>query len=89
VRHITPEGLDTIDELLEPLRTIEGLTERSRGVFYRRSQAFLHFHEDGADIYADVKLDGHTFDRRRATTKPEQRALLAAVRRALAPGPTA
>ena len=32
--------------------------EKSPGVFYRSRRAFLHFHEDGDDIYADVRLDG-------------------------------
>ena len=50
------------------------------------SNAFLHFHEDGErDMYADVKLHGPEFERMRVTTKAEQRVLVAAVRRALAP----
>ena len=53
-------------------------------MFYRRSRACLHFHADGDDTYADVRLDGDEFERTRATTKAEQRALVAAVRRALA-----
>jgi hypothetical protein len=82
MRHITDARLDGIDDLLEQLRTVEGLTERKRGVFYRRSKAFLHFHEDGDDIYADVRFEGPDFDRRRVTTKAEQRSLVSAVRAA-------
>ena len=52
-------------------------------MFYRRSKACLHFHADGDDIYADVRLYTDDFDRTCATTKAEQRALVAAVRRAL------
>ena len=52
--------------------TIDGLTEKSRGVFYRRSRACLHFHADGDDTYADVRFDGDEFERTRATTKAEQ-----------------
>jgi hypothetical protein len=83
VRHITPARLPDIDDLLADLRGIEGLQERSPGIFYVRSRAFLHFHEDGDDVYADVRLDGEGFDRRRVTTRREQQALVGAVRRAL------
>jgi hypothetical protein len=83
VRHITPERLDAMDELLARLREVRGLTERSRGVFYRGSRAFLHFHEDGDDVYADVRLDGVEFDRRRVTTPAEQRRLVSAVERVM------
>jgi hypothetical protein len=83
MRHITPGRLSDIDGLLVELRAVDGLTERTPGIFYVRSRAFLHFHEDGDDIYADVRLDGVDFDRRRVTTRREQHSLVAAVRRAL------
>jgi N-acetylglutamate synthase-like GNAT family acetyltransferase len=83
VRHAREEDLDRIEPLLAQLRAIDGLTEKSRGVFYRRSKACLHFHADGDDTYADVRLDTDDFERTRATTKAEQRALVAAVKRAL------
>jgi hypothetical protein len=83
VRHAREEDLDRIEPLLTQLRAIDGLTEKSRGVFYRRSKACLHFHADGADTYADVRLDTDDFERTRATTRAEQRALVAAVKRAL------
>jgi hypothetical protein len=81
VRHITPARLGTIQDLLERLRAVDALVERSPGVFYMRSRAFLHFHEDGDDVYADVRLGGDGFDRHRVTTKREQQSLVAAVRR--------
>ena len=83
VRHARDTDLDRIEPLLAQLRAINGLTEKSRGVFYRRSKAFLHFHADGDDTYADVRLATDDFERTRATTKAEQRALVAAVKRAL------
>ena len=83
MRHARDEDLDRIEPLLAQLRTLDGLTEKKRGAFYRGSRAFLHFHEDHGDTYADVRLPGDAFDRTRATTKAEQRALVAAVRRAL------
>jgi hypothetical protein len=80
VRHARDEDLDRIEPLLEQLRAIAGLTEKSRGVFYRGSRAFLHFHADGNDTYADLRLAGDEFERTKTTTKAEQNALIAAVR---------
>ena len=47
------------------------MRERKRGYFSRGSRAFLHFHEDAGDLYADVKLDG-TFQRTPVTTAADQ-----------------
>lgn len=85
MRHITPERLDELDELLAGLRAIEALKEKQRGVFYRRSRAFLHFHEDPKGLFSDLRLDGEDFDRFRVSTKVEQRRLLRRVRKALKP----
>jgi hypothetical protein len=83
MRHARPDDLERIAPMLAQLRTADGLVERTPGSFYRKSKGFLHFHIDGDDIWADVKLDGSTFDRQRVTTKAEQRALVRAVRDAL------
>jgi hypothetical protein len=84
MRHARSGDLDRIEPLLAELRTISGSTEKSRGVFYRRSRAWLHFHADGDETYADVRFEGDDFERTRTTTKAEQRSLAAAVRRSLA-----
>jgi hypothetical protein len=81
MRHVTPAGLDDLEEVLSELRRVDGLTEKSRGVFYRGSRAFLHFHEDPSGMYADVRVDTE-FERLRVTTKAERRRLLSIVRRA-------
>ncbi len=79
MRHARPDALDELEPFLEELRRVPGLVERKRGVFHRRSQAFLHFHEDVSGLHADVRLtDG--FDRFRVQTADEQRALLALIR---------
>lgn len=83
MRHARDEDLDRIEPLLEQLRSFDGLIEKSRGAFYRRSRAFLHFHADGGDTFADVRLTGDDFERTRATTKAEQKALVARVRKRL------
>ena len=58
MKHATSQALRQIEELLEQLRTIAGLTERKPGVFYRGASAFLHFHEDPAGLFADLKSGG-------------------------------
>jgi hypothetical protein len=46
MKHAGPSALDQLDALLDELRDLPGLREKSPGVFYRGSRAFLHFHED-------------------------------------------
>jgi hypothetical protein len=79
VRHARPDDLGPLSDLLASLRLLDGLAERSPGTFYRRSNAFLHFHVDPAGLFADLKVDGE-FQRFRVTTKREQRRLLTKVR---------
>jgi hypothetical protein len=81
VRHVTAAGLDELDDVVRELRGVDGLKEKSRGVFYRGSRAFLHFHEDRSGLYADVRLDAD-FERMRVTTKAERKRLLSIVRAA-------
>jgi hypothetical protein len=83
VRHARPPALDELEPVLTQLRALPDLKEKSRGTFYRKSQAFLHFHEDPAGLFADVRLDGGDFTRMRVSTKAEQRALMTAVKTAL------
>ncbi len=80
MRHITAERLSELEDLLEGLRRVESLREKKRGVFYRKSRAFLHFHEDPAGLFADVRLGASDFDRRRVTTRAERAGLLADIR---------
>lgn len=85
MRHARPDALDRLEPFLAQIRAAAPeLTEKNRGVFYLRSKAFLHFHEDPAGMFADVRLDGVSFERFRATTAAEQRALLSRLRKALA-----
>ena len=55
MKHATPIALDALEPLLEQVRSLGKLTERKRGLFYAKSQAFLHFHEDPAGFFADVR----------------------------------
>jgi len=78
MKHAGAATLEALAPLLADLRRRPRLREKKTGVFYLRSRAFLHFHEDPAGIFADVRL-GEDFTRMRVTTLRERRALLAAV----------
>ena len=82
MRHASAAGLDELDDLLLELRGVDGLKEKKRGVFYRGSRAFLHFHEDPTGLYADVRIDAE-FERMRVTTKAERKRLLSVARAAV------
>ena len=83
MRHIRPESLDEIEPLLEDVRRLaakcDGMREKKRGVWYRRSKAFLHFHEDPSGIFADVRVSGLDFDRIAVSSKSGRQALLKAI----------
>jgi hypothetical protein len=81
VKHVSAAALDELEDVLCELRGLDGLTEKKRGVFYRGSRAFLHFHEDPSGLYADVRVDTD-FERFRVSTKAERRRLIATARRA-------
>lgn len=48
MKHATAASLDRLEALLTAIRAQAVLMEKSRGVFYLRSPAMLHFHEDPA-----------------------------------------
>ena len=80
MKHAGPEALDTLADLLDEIRLYEGLREPKRGSFYFRSSGFLHFHEDPAGMFADLKVDGD-YQRFRVNTAAERRALVQRVAR--------
>jgi len=83
MKHATSAALDQLEPLLAALRATPGLKERSRGVFYWRSRAFLHFHEDPAGLFADLRNDRGDFDRIAVSDVEGQGALLALVAKRL------
>jgi hypothetical protein len=84
VRHARGETLDALEPLLAAVRALPGLVERSRGILYRGASAFLHFHEDPAGVFADLK-GAAGWRRMRSSTRRERAAVLAAARRATRP----
>jgi hypothetical protein len=84
MKHAGPTALDGLEPLLTELRALGGLSETSRGVFYLKSKAFLHFHEDPAGLFADVRPPGQAdFDRIRVDSEQGARSLVALVVAAL------
>jgi len=82
MKHASAAALDQLESLLIELRKCAGLKEKQRGVFYRKSAAFLHFHEDPAGLFADVRT-GASWERLPVGTRAEQKVFVARVKAAL------
>ena len=86
MRHAGAGALDRLDGLLQEIRRRHPrLKERKRGAFYRGGQGWLHFHEDPAGLFADLKIDGE-WTRFAVNSAAERKALLE--RLAEGPAPT-
>ena len=85
MKHAGPAALDRLETLLETLRREPRLREKSRGAFYRGGRAFLHFHEHGDELFADIRLR-EDFERLPATKAAERAALLRLIGAALGDG---
>ncbi len=84
MRHAQQAALDDLEPLLKRLRELPGLRERKRGAFYRGASAFLHFHEDPAGLFADLKVQGD-WQRHLVDSRTQREALLRAAEQALQP----
>lgn len=82
MKHAGSQTLGSLEPLIEQIRALPGLTERQRGIFYRGSCAFLHFHEDPAGVFADIK-EGDHFIRLRVNNARERNAVLIRARKIL------
>ena len=78
MKHATPQALDRLEPLLAKVRRQGELKEKSRGVFYFKSKAVLHFNEDPAGLFADFRTTGD-WQRFAVNTATERAALLRAV----------
>ena len=86
MRHARDCDLDRLEELLAQLRELAGVNEKKRGVFYRKSKSFLHFHEDPKGLFADLSEGPKGLDERiDVTDAAGQARLMAAVRLRLEP----
>ena len=75
MKHAGPGTLSRIRFLLGELRARDHLREMRPGVFYLKSRAFLHFHDDPSGVFADVRL-GQEFVRFPVTSRSDQSDLL-------------
>jgi hypothetical protein len=77
VAHADENALRHLLPLLRQLREIKTLREMKPGIFYLKGSAFLHFHDDGGTLVADLKkAGGGGFDRYPVDTSPNQRKLV-------------
>jgi hypothetical protein len=84
VKHAGPDALAALEPLLRELRALDAIKERAAGTFYRKSKAFLHFHEDSEGLFADVRITaGADFERLRVSTAQERKRFIALVRLSL------
>ncbi len=81
MKHATAEALAQLTELLTQLRTVPGLVEKRPGIFYRKGRAFLHFHEDPAGLFADIR-PGEEWVRIEVGGREGRAALVAEIRKA-------
>jgi len=77
VRHAGPAALAELGDLIEAVRAY-GLNEPRPGIFYRKGRAWLHFHEDPAGLFADLRA-GADWQRYRVAEPTERAELLAAI----------
>ncbi len=54
MRHAKINELKELEELLNKVKAIEGIKERTQNHFYYKGLGILHFHFDLGQIYADV-----------------------------------
>ena len=80
MKHATAIALDGLEPVLAKIRQVPALTERKRGTFYCGALAFLHFHEDPAGFFADVKT-ASGWVRLPANSPTERRVLLGEIKR--------
>lgn len=79
MKHMSDSLLNSLEPLLAEIRELGRLAERKRGVFYYKSQAFLHFHEDPVGMFADLR-SGAGWVRFLVDTADQQRDFMRTVR---------
>ncbi len=83
--HAKVEDLKDLKFLLENIRTLDGLKEKSLGCFYFKSKGILHFHIKQGRRYAHVS-DGqrwHEVDLPSKIGLPAQKKAFSAIRKLL------
>ena len=79
MKHAGSIALLRLSDLISAVRA-RGLKEQRAGVFYRKGRAWLHFHEDKAGLFADIRV-GSEWERFRVSEPQERANLLAFIDR--------
>ena len=79
MKHATDLSLDKLETLLGQLRQHSNLKEKKRGIFYRKNVAWLHFHEDPAGLFADLRSGQDSWKRFPVNTAADYASLLEAL----------
>jgi hypothetical protein len=82
MKHAGSVALAALDDLITAIRARGGLNEPRPGIFYRKGRAWLHFHEDKAGLFADLRK-GADWERIRVSGPEERANLLAIIDRSL------
>ena len=83
--HADDAALQRLLPLLRQLRSITGLREMRPGIFYLKGSAFIHFHDEGGALIADLKKAGGSgFDRYPVDAPTGQRKLVDDAKRRVA-----
>jgi hypothetical protein len=75
MKHAGPDALDQLESILDEIRRLGGLKEKKRGAFYCGSIGFLHFHEDPAGFFGDLKI-GDDYERFPINSKTQTQTFL-------------
>ena len=78
MKHAGALALQQLHALLAEIRQRPELREKQLGIFYRKSKSFLHFHEDPAGMFADLRTYAG-WERFPVNTPAERQSLLAAL----------
>jgi hypothetical protein len=74
--HAKPQDLQALQATLDELRGWPRIREPRPNIFYLGSKPFLHFHTDGARLWADIKRPDGEWAEVPAMTKPERAKFL-------------
>jgi hypothetical protein len=78
MKHAGATALAALTELISAIRAY-GVKEPRPGVFYRKGKAWLHFHEDKAGLFADIRLR-EDWERFRVSEPEERTAFMALIK---------
>lgn len=82
--HPTPEELATVTALMRQIREVNGLREKSPGIFTLNGSPFVQFQSQEGVLFAELIAGAHkrgAFERMAITTATEQRKFIEELKR--------